>query len=133
LTLVACGEDEDPGRVEVFVAGENVVCDGGTCGGEGIGQATLDLDPDSRSVCYDIELEDIPEPTALHIHSGELAEAGPVVLDLEWQGDSAEGEGCLEGVDVDLLRRIIDDKRGHFLQVHSERYPDGAARGHLST
>ena len=125
--------EEDPGHVEVFIAGENVVCGGGGCGGEGTGQATIDIDPEAGTLCYDLDLEDLPEPTAAHLHRGPLGAAGPVVLDLGWEGDERGGSRCLEDLDPGLLRTIVDDKRAHYLQVHSEAYPEGAARGHLST
>ena len=133
MLSASCVAEEDPGQVEVFVAGENVVCGAGdACGGDGIGQASLDIEPADGSLCYDVELENLPRPTAAHIHRGPLGEAGPVVLDLEW-GDERGGSKCLEGLEPALLRGIVEDKRGHYLQVHSEGYPEGAARGHLAT
>ena len=134
LLLGACDGDDDLGKFEVFVGGENEVCDaGGSCGGPGIGQASLDIDPEAGRLCYDLELEDIPGSTAAHIHSGALQQTGDVVVDLEWEPGASSGSKCLEDLDEGLLTDVVESPRLYYVNVHSERYPEGAARGHLTT
>ena len=134
LVLASCSGEDDLGRFEVFIGGENEVCGAEeTCGGEGIGQASLDIDPAAGEFCYDLDLEDIPDPIAAHIHRAALQQTGDVALDLEWEGSGPSASKCLTGLDQGLLTDIIEQPRLYYLNVHSERYPDGAARGHLST
>ena len=118
---------------EVFVGGENEICTGGTCGGEGIGQASIEIDEEAGELCYDLELEDIPDPTAAHIHQGGLGDNGDVVIDLEWEGDATGGAKCVDGIPAEVLRGVIENPRLRYVNVHSERYPDGAARGQFQT
>ena len=117
---------------EVFIAGENEVCGTDACGGEGIGQGSIDLDIDGGELCYDLDLQDIPDPTAAHIHEGGLEDVGPIAIDLEWSGDPAGGEDCVD-VEPDVLRALQENPRLRYLDVHSETYPEGAARGQFQT
>ena len=118
---------------EVFIGGENEVCTDDRCGGEGIGQASIEIKEGEGELCYDLDLEDIPDPTAAHIHEGGLGENGPVVVDLEWDGAASGGSKCVDGLTQDVLRGIIENPRLRYLNVHSETYPDGAARGQFQT
>jgi hypothetical protein len=117
---------------EVFIGGENEICGTSRCGGEGIGQGSIELDVERGELCYDLDLQDIPDPTNAHIHEGGLQEEGPVVIDLEWDGDASGGAGCVD-VDPAVLRSLQENPRLRYLDVHSERYPDGAARGQFQT
>lgn len=131
VSLTACGGEEEIGIFDFFIAGENEVCDGDTCGGEGTAEVYLDIDPERGELCYEIELDGIEDSTAAHIHAAPLAENGDVVVDLEWEPGETRVEKCLQDLDSAVLERITLEPRGHYVNVHSERYPDGAARGQL--
>lgn len=117
---------------EVFIGGENQICGTDACGGQGIGQASVALEIEDGELCYDLDLQDIPDPTSAHIHEGGLEDEGPIVIDLKWTGDSTGGAGCVEA-SPGVLRSLQANPRLRYLDVHSERYPEGAARGQFQT
>src|SRR5688500_2584402 len=100
FVLASCSGGDDLGRFEVFIGGENEVCaTGESCGGEGIGQASIDIEPESGELCYDLDLEDIPDPIAAHIHRAALQQTGDVAVDLGWEGSGPSASKCLVGLD----------------------------------
>jgi hypothetical protein len=134
VAFISCNGADEVGKFEVFIGGENEVCaTGESCGGDGIGQASLDIDPEAAELCYDLDLEDIPDPVAAHIHRGTLEQTGEVAVDLAWEGSGPGARKCLMDLDPGLLTDIVENPRLYYLNVHSEAFPDGAARGHLST
>lgn len=119
---------------EIFVAGENEVCgDTRGCGSEGFGQISVQIDDEAGELCYDLELTDIPDSTAAHVHSGGLQDVGDIVIDLGWEKGAVEGGKCFEGLDPELLKEIRENPRLYYVNVHSEDFPDGAARGQFQT
>lgn len=133
LAFAACSGEEEIGVFDFFIAGENEVCDGDTCGGEGTAEVFLDIEAERGQVCYEIQLDGIEDPTAAHIHAAPLAENGDVVVDLEWEAGEKTAEKCIQELDEAALEKVMLEPRGHYVNVHSERYPDGAARGQLQS
>ncbi len=126
----ACNEGNDEGgSFDLELTADSEVCDGDTCGGDGSGNATVDINSDENEVCYEITLEGVEGANAAHIHEGGEGENGDVVVDLEYSGD--EGETCVDGVDEGVLEDIGEEPSQFYVNVHSEQYPDGAARGQL--
>lgn len=132
LALVACNPgDDEGGSFALQLSGDNEVCEGDSCGGDGTGTAIIDINPDRNEVCYQIGLRDVEDVTGAHIHVGDEGETGDVLVNLRYSGDNEGGEDCVEDVDEDILEQIAEDPAGHYLNVHSERYPDGAVRAQL--
>ncbi|HEX2053635.1 MAG TPA: CHRD domain-containing protein [Actinomycetota bacterium] len=132
LLLAACNPgDDEGGGFEAELSGANEVCEGDTCGGDGTGTATVEINSDENQVCYNIELAGVENVTMAHIHTGEEGEAGPVLVNLEYGGDDSGGEGCVDGIDESTLEEISEEPGNFYVNVHSERYPDGAVRGQL--
>ena len=130
LSLVGCTEDENA-DYSFDLAGNNEVCDGDTCGGDGAGQATLDINADREEICFEVSLEGIEGVNASHIHEGEEGESGDPVIDITGLDDEG-GEGCVEA-DEDTIEDILADPEGYYLNVHTEELPDGAGRGQLES
>jgi hypothetical protein len=134
LVLAACNPgDDEGGDFDIELSGANEVCEGDTCGGDGTGSAEVEINSDENEVCYDIELEGVENVTMAHIHSGSADEAGPVVVNLEYAGDDSGGDACVDGVEESILEDISEDPANFYVNVHSERYPDGAVRGQLAS
>jgi hypothetical protein len=135
LALTACNTGNDEGgKFDLKLTADEEVCaDSTKCGGNASGEATIEVNSDRNNVCYDIKLEGTEGVTAAHIHTGEAGKAGPVVLDLEYEGDDSGGEACVDGVEEGKLEKISKDPVNHYLNVHSDKYPDGAARGQLKS
>ena len=131
--LGACNEgDDEGGSFELELSGEAEVCDGDTCGGDGTGSATVEINSDQNEICYEVELEGVEGANAAHIHAAPEGESGDVVVNLAYDGDDSGGEGCVDGIEESVLEEISEEPARHYLNVHSEEYPDGAARAQLA-
>lgn len=130
VAFVACGDEG--GDFEVSLSGDNEVCDDPqACGGPGSGAATVEINSDENEVCYTFELENVEGANAAHIHEGADGESGDPVVDLAYAGDDSGADDCVDGVEEGLLEDILDDPSGYYVNVHSDEYPDGAARAQL--
>ncbi len=130
LLFGACGDEG--GDFEVELSGANEVCDDPeACGGDGSGTATIEIDSDENEVCYSFELEGVEGVNAAHIHAGSEGQSGDPVVDLAYDGDDEGAEACVDGVDEEVLEDILDSPSDYYVNVHTERYPDGAGRGQL--
>lgn len=102
----------------------------------GTGRALVFTNVKKRRVCYDLTWERIKGPLAAHIHRGGPNVAGPVkvtlfAVDDPLPGPSGAVDGCVEQVKRKLVRKIKNHPRKYYVNVHNERYPDGAIRGQL--
>jgi hypothetical protein len=132
LVASACNEGNDEGgSFDLVLSSDAEVCDGDTCGGDGSGEATVEINSDQNEVCYEITLQNVEGVIAAHIHEGDEGEAGDVVVDLQYTGD--EGETCIQDLDEGDLEDISEEPSDYYLNVHSEEYPDGAARAQLGS
>ena len=99
--------------------------------GNGNGGAGLTLDPDAGTVCYDLAYN--PGiggmATAAHMHRGAAGTDGPIVVAFESVYMSG-ASGCTQGVDAGLIREIIANPAGFYVDVHTDS-PNSALRGQL--
>jgi len=98
------------------------------------GVAFLSVDPASGTICYDIAVANITLPAAAnHIHAGEAGVGGGVVVPFPTAPD-ADGKawGCASA-DASLAQSIVDNPASYYYNVHTSDFPDGAARGQLTT
>jgi CHRD domain len=93
------------------------------------GTADITLDDATNKVCYDLKYSGIGKPTGAHIHTGAKGVAGPVVVDFQLakNGD----KGCVS-TDPTTVAQIRDNPAGHYVNVHTEEFPNGAIRGQLA-
>jgi hypothetical protein len=96
---------------------------------DGSGKARIRVLPGFGAVCFKLSWEDIAAPTAAHIHRGAKGVAGPVVVPL-FVG-TADEKGCVDDLDVGLLREIRRHPRRFYVNIHNADFPDGAIRGQL--
>jgi hypothetical protein len=133
LALGACNPgDDEGGKFRVKMDGAAEVCEGDTCGGNGSGTAIIEINSDQNEVCYQIRLSEVQDVTAAHIHAGSEGVQGPVVVDLAYQGSDEEADACVDGIKESVLEEVSQRPGQHYLNVHSKRYQDGAARGQLT-
>ena len=94
----------------------------------GTGMATITIDMAAKNLCYDVSWsKEVGTPTAGHIHKGPKGLNGPVVVPFDLP---AKPKACVT-VDDAILSQIASDPAGHYVNVHSEKYPSGAVRGQL--
>ena len=102
--------------------------------GDPNGSGDAHVNVSSKKVCYTILVEDIRRPTAAHIHEGRRGEAGPVVVELNTPTRVADAvyfsEGC-ERISRELSRDLRMNPTHYYVNVHNNRYPEGAIRGQL--
>ena len=96
---------------------------------DGSGRATLRLHPGREEVCYKLSTRLVDSPTAAHVHRGARGMAGPAVVTLKAPREGAS-QGCV-GVERDLLREIMRNPSGFYVNVHNAAFPEGAIRGQL--
>jgi CHRD domain len=97
---------------------------------DGRGKATIRVNPKKGKVCFRLRWKNIAEPpTKAHIHKGAKGVAGAIVVTL-FDGTAAN-EGCVTGLDSDLLRDIKRHPRQYYVNIHNSEFPDGAIRGQL--
>ncbi|MBR0553640.1 CHRD domain-containing protein [Stakelama marina] len=96
---------------------------------DGSGTAKVTADATTGTICYELTVQDISQPTAAHIHQGARGVAGPPVLQLKPPVTGSSKE-CLD-VDKQLAAAIIANPTGYYVNVHTADYPKGAIRGQL--
>src|SRR4051812_9206066 len=68
----------------------------------GMGMASVMLNPDQGTVCYDLTVTLDPPAAAAHIHRGAADVSGPVVVPFD-APSSGSASGCAQGVDAALI------------------------------
>jgi hypothetical protein len=99
---------------------------------DGTGMATVVLDPEAGTACWEMTVENVDPITVSHIHEGAAGVDGGVVVDLDLDGFESSSEGCNEAADADTLQAIIDSPADFYVNVHNEDFPGGAIRGQLA-
>ena len=119
---------QEMAKATAKLAGDAEVPDPGDPKGSGTIQVTFD--PAKGEVCYELNVANIQEATAAHIHEGEKGQAGPVRIALEAPKTGA-AKGCTKA-DVVVIEAIIKNPAGYYVNVHNSAFPKGAVRGQLS-
>jgi hypothetical protein len=89
------------------------------------------------TVCFVLAWRRIAPPVAAHIHAGGRKVAGPVVVDFlpglaaSLPASISAADGCVHGVDRNLVKAIKAKPRAYYVNVHNADYPAGAIRGQL--
>lgn len=97
---------------------------------DGSGAASITLNQGQGEVCFRISVADIDPPTAAHIHIGAAGVSGGVVVNFDVAVNGLEG--CVGGVDRDLIKAIRQHPGDYYVNVHNSAFPPGAVRGQLS-
>ena len=95
----------------------------------GFGKAEIAINDAANTICTDLEVRDIGNVTAAHIHRGGSGVAGPPVVDLDPPDDN-DSDDC-DTVDDALVDEIRTNPGGFYVNVHTDDYPDGAIRGQI--
>ena len=93
---------------------------------DGVGAATLRINPGLGEVCWTITVSGVEPILAAHIHVAPSTAPGPIVVPLEpYSG------GCTD-VTRELARQIIKNPSAYYVNVLNAPFPPGALRGQLS-
>jgi hypothetical protein len=97
--------------------------------GNGSGTARLTLNAKKGTVCFNITLSGVGTAMAGHIHKGGKTVAGPISVPLFDQA-TAHPTGCAPAAKA-TIRAIAKHPGRYYVNVHTQQYPGGAARGQL--
>ena len=97
---------------------------------DGVGEATVTVNPGQREVCYTLAVSKIDLATAAHIHVGGAKVAGAVVVTLATPIEG-KSKGCVT-VTRDLALEILKSPANYYVNVHNAAFPAGAVRGQLA-
>ena len=97
--------------------------------GNGKGTARLTLDAKKGRVCFRIKLKHVGTVMAGHIHKGGKKTAGPIVVPL-FATSTKQPKGCTSASKA-TIRAIVKKPGAYYVNVHTAKYPAGAARGQL--
>lgn len=109
------------------------------------------IDGDPFTLCYLLvsisNIDGLAMPPgggrAAHIHEGASGSNGPVVANLAWPQDGqaadclTEGERLPNGAlafptgEPGIVRRILNNGEGFYINIHNPEFPSGAIRGQL--
>jgi CHRD domain len=130
IALITYGDDGGRKFTVVLTGAEEAPGPGDP---DGIGFATLRLNPGTGQVCFDIRVENITLPaTGAHIHEAPAGSPGPIVVPLTAPDESGSSSGCVEA-DREEILEIIREPEEYYINVHT--LPDfgpGAVRGQLA-
>jgi hypothetical protein len=129
IALIAYGDDGGRKFTAVMTGAQEAPGPGDE---DGIGFATLRLNPGTGQVCFDIRVENITLPaTGAHIHEAPVGEPGPIVVGLTAPDESGSSSGCVEA-DREEILEIIRTPEDYYINVHNSDFPGGAVRAQLS-
>ena len=132
LTVPAGAQGGDRALFSVLTGAKEVDSTGATGTGDPNGRGSFSATLDGRMLCYGIQVKNIQDPAAAHIHRGGRLVAGPVVQELEHPtaGDPGASSACVR-LSRSLARQLRESPRGFYVNVHNPDFPNGAVRGQL--
>ncbi|MFD5425864.1 CHRD domain-containing protein [Streptomyces sp. NPDC127084] len=104
--------------------------------GDPDGLALAELRPDGgTAIAYAYAWFNIQSPSKGHLHKGGPGRNGDVVFDF-FNRPVPDGifavSGRLEGLDGAAVKRVQDNPRDYYANLHTAEFPDGAVRGQLA-
>jgi hypothetical protein len=99
---------------------------------DGAGTARVTVNLGQRQVCFDLTVTGLTDVVAAHVHVGDATVAGDVVIPLApLPAVGATSHGCIGDLDRALLKALIKNPSGYYVNVHSSDFTAGAIRGQL--
>jgi len=109
------------------------------------GDVKFKMSSDGKTLSYTLQVKNILNATAAHIHHGMKGKSGPPVANLftgpkkegKFSGDLAMGTLTANDLSGDLMGKSLDDlvqiiKAGDaYVNVHTDAKPDGEIRGQV--
>ena len=116
----------------VMTGAKEVDAQGNTGTGDRNGRGSFSATLDGRQLCYGLQVKNINDPAAAHIHRGGSRVAGPVVqeLDAPTSGDPGASSACVR-LSRSLARSLRSNPGRFYVNVHTPDLPTGAVRGQL--
>lgn len=87
---------------------------------DGEGRASITLQTDTNEICFIIEVDDIADASAAHIHGGGPDIAGPIVVELTAPAPSSDGCTAAE---AELVNDLVQNPADYYFNVHNAGSP----------
>jgi len=97
---------------------------------DAIGEGSVTINAEAGTVCWTYNVAGISFITGQHIHVGAEGESGSVIVPLVDAQGSFPNSGCTTAAD-DVISGILSNPIGHYLNIHTDEFPNGALRGQL--
>jgi hypothetical protein len=91
------------------------------------GTAVVELKPGAGTACWRLSVKGLDKPISAHVHEAPAGALGPVTIPL---GDRFAAKGCVL-VPRRSLVAVAEAPGDYYVDVHTEKYLDGAIRGQL--
>jgi CHRD domain len=126
------GGSGDRALFAVLSGDKEVGANGQTGAGDANGRGSFSATLDGRMLCYGIQVKNIGDPMAAHIHRGGRRTSGDVVVPLEHpeSGDPGASGACVR-VSRRIARALRTNPGGYYVNVHNVAFGNGAVRGQL--
>jgi hypothetical protein len=99
----------------------------------GSGSAAIRLNHGQGQVCFRLSVSNLTLPaTAAHIHRGAAGQANPPLVTLTAPDATGSSSGCVSA-SRELVKEILKNASGFYVNVHTSDFGDGAVRGQLSS
>ena len=98
---------------------------------DGAGEALITVNLGQREVCWQTTVSNLDPATASHIHEAAAGIRGQIVIVLSAPDGTGRASGCRSEQDPEVLKRILGNPAGFYVNVHTTAYPFGAIRGQL--
>jgi len=95
----------------------------------GHGMAHVTLKPSKGRICFRITVKKVGTMMMGHIHKGRSGVAGPVIVPL-FTSPTKKPHGCVSAK-KSVIRAIRKHPSRYYVNVHTAKFPAGAARGQL--
>jgi hypothetical protein len=104
----------------------------GESAGDPNGRGSFSAILDGRTLCYGIQVKNIENPVAAHIHTGGPETRGAVVVPLKQpaKGDPGASAQCVR-VSRSRADALNANPGSFYVNVHTASLPNGAVRGQL--
>jgi CHRD domain len=104
----------------------------GESAGDSDGRGSFSATLDGRTLCYGIQVKNIANPVAAHIHTGGPEDRGAVVVPLKQpgKGDPGASAQCVR-VSRSQAGALNANPGSFYVNVHTAALPNGAVRGQL--
>jgi hypothetical protein len=132
LTASVGAQDGNRAFFAVMTGAKEVDVSGARGTGDPNGFGSFSATLDGRRLCYGIQVANINNPVAAHIHRGGPRVAGPVVQPLKQpaKGDPGASSACVR-LSRTRANALRSNPGNFYVNVHTADLPNGAVRGQL--